>query len=126
MQTLWQLRKLSTNENLNDPQPLPENWGPVFGLKGFEDRLGNLSWVGIEDQGWFDTGVPVPDSSENVSDVAWERAKNYLAASDWAVLSDVPMTKEKKAQWIEYRRILREIRGQEGFPNNISWPNQPE
>ena len=127
MTTLWQLRKLSTNENLSEPQPLPENWGPIFGLHGFVEKLNDLSWVGVEDQGWFDTGVQVSSpSTQDAAGLAWSRAKTYLEQTDWTMLPDVPMTKEKKTQWVEYRRILREIRTQDGFPNNISWPNQPE
>jgi len=37
---LWQLKNLSTNEALNEPQRLPENWGPIFGMAGIQDRLG--------------------------------------------------------------------------------------
>ena len=41
----WQLRKLSTNEVLEDASVLPTNWGPIFGLAGVKDQLGDLSWV---------------------------------------------------------------------------------
>ena len=96
-------------------------------MHGFVEKLNDLSWVGVEDQGWFDTGVQYssPDTQDAAS-LAWSRAKTYLEQTDWAMLTDVPMTKEKKTQWVEYRRILREIRTQDGFPNSIVWPNQPE
>ena len=42
------------------------------------------------------------------------------------MLSDVPMTAGDKAKWIEYRRGLREIRLQPGFPDSIQWPARPE
>lgn len=51
----WQLKKLSTNQSLSEPGPLPVNWGPIFGLHGFSEKLGNLSWLGsdYEDKGWI-------------------------------------------------------------------------
>tara|TARA_R110002126_G_scaffold4598_1_gene24279 strand:- start:949 stop:1311 length:363 start_codon:yes stop_codon:yes gene_type:complete len=50
----WQLKKLSTNEALSEPSALPINWGPIFGLHGFVEKLGDLSWLGTAyaDQGW--------------------------------------------------------------------------
>jgi hypothetical protein len=42
------------------------------------------------------------------------------------MLPDVPMTAAKKDAWVEYRRALRDIRLQSGFPDNIQWPVRPE
>lgn len=127
--SLWQLKKLSTGEALNEPQPLPENWGPIFGLHGFADRLGDLSWLGeaYNDQGWVQVGeAPPPPAEATKAQLEWDRAKQMLQESDWSMLPDVPMTAGDKAAWIEYRRGLREIRLQAGFPDNIVWPTRPE
>jgi len=35
------------------------------------------------------------------------------------------MTSGDKALWIEYRRALRDIRLQAGFPTSIVWPAKP-
>ena len=126
---LWQLKKLSTGETLNEPQRLPENWGPIFGMAGIQDRLGDLSWLGEDfiDQGWFIVGEsPADPVQATQAELAWDRAKKMLAESDWSMLSDVPMTAGNKALWIEYRRALREIRLQAGFPSSIQWPSKPE
>jgi len=48
-----------------------------------------------------------------------------LRASDWSVLSDVPMTTEKRAEWETYRQALRDITTQSD-PFNITWPTPPE
>jgi hypothetical protein len=125
---LWQLKKLSTNETLNDPQKLPENWGPIFGLAGFQDRLGDLSWLGenFADQGWFVVGdAPADPSQSTEAELAWEQAKKMLQESDWSMLSDIPMTAGNKVLWIEYRRALREIRLHPNFPN-MAWPVRPD
>lgn len=127
---LWQLKKLSTGEALNEPQKLPENWGPIFGMPGIQDRIGNLSWLGeaYTDQGWVvvEGEAPADPVQATQAELAWENAKRLLRESDWAVLSDVPMNKTQKTLWIEYRRELREVRLQPGFPTNINWPNIPE
>ena len=127
---LWQLKKLSTNEALNEPQKLPNNWGPIFGLSGFQDRIGNLSWLGeaYADQGWVvvEGEAPTDTIQATQAELAWENAKALLRDSDWAVLSDVPMTAGDKTAWIEYRKALREIRLQPEFPTSINWPVKPE
>ena len=126
---LWQLKKLSTNEALNEAGPLPNNWGPVFGMAGIQDRLGDLSWLGeaFNDQGWVQvegTAATVAEASPEW--IAWNNAKTLLAASDWSMLSDVPLTVSAKQLWIEYRRDLRNIRSQAQFPATITWPVKPE
>lgn len=124
---LWQLKRISTNQALNEPQNLPENWGPIFGLSGVKDKLGDLSWVGLEDQGWFEVEGTLPSSGvSSLSDIEWNKAKGLLIDSDWSMLPDVPMTAGDKEKWIEYRKALREIKLQEGFPDTISWPAKPE
>jgi hypothetical protein len=65
----------------------------------------------------------VPSSA---AELAWDRAKKMLAESDWSVLPDVPMTSGDRALWIEYRRALRDIRTQPGFPEDIQWPKAPD
>jgi len=125
---LWQLKKISTGETLNEPQKLPENWGPIFGLHGFIDQLGDLSWLGeaYADQGWFVVGeAPAEPAQSTPAELAWEKAKRLLRESDWSMLPDVPMNKTQKALWAAYRRELREIRLHAEFPN-MSWPVAPE
>lgn len=129
MKKLWQLKNLTTNEPLSEPQPLPENWGPVFGLSGFIDKLDDLGWLGEEyaNTGWVIVGEEIDTVDESLlRQTEWERAKQLLQESDWTMMPDVPMTKGDKSMWIEYRRQLREIRLQAGFPSEIEWPLPPE
>lgn len=101
-------------------------------MSGIVDQIGDLSWLGeaYEGQGWVEVGDAPPASPEPAAsteaELAWERAKQLLRESDWSMLSDVPMTTRQKSAWIEYRKALREIRLQSGFPNNIQWPKAPE
>ena len=45
-----------------------------------------------------------------------------LAETDWMALTDVTMSTEMAA----YRQALRDIPSQEGFPNEVTWPTEPE
>jgi len=121
----WELRKLSTNEVVQGPEPLPENWGPIFGLHGVKDQLSDLSWVGKDDLGWFEVS-PDPEPDEpSAEDEARTTRNKLLADSDWAVMSDTPMTAGERDAWIAYRQSLRDITLDADFPSNISWPALP-
>ena len=123
---MWQLKKLSTGEALNEAQSLPENWGSIFGMAGIKDRLGDLSWLGeaYADQGWVE--VSEPSKITMSVEVANATVEQMLKNTAWAVASDnTSLTKEQFAQWMEYRRALREVHLQVGFPTNIVWPAEP-
>lgn len=123
---LWQLKKLSTGETLNAPQKLPENWGPIFGMGGIKDRLGDLSWLGdaYADQGWVEVGeettIPTTANEVNATIEQWLRNTAWAVASD-----DITITKGQRADWMAFRQALRDIPLQAGFPTNIVWPAEP-
>lgn len=52
------------------------------------------------------------------------RAKRnqLLLESDWTQIPDVPLDKEA---WGLYRQALRDITTQEGFPQNVTFPDKP-
>lgn len=134
MNKLWQLKKISTGEALNEPQPLPENWGSIVGLHGFKDKLSDLgAWLGepYTDQGWFETDIIDETKNGSVngltkSELVLRQVGEKLKESDWSVLPDVPMTLEQKQAWIEYRQGLRNVKLQGGFPNDVEWPAVPK
>lgn len=127
MAELWQLKNTTTNELIGDPQRLPKNWGSIFGMENVKDKLDDLSWVGINDQGWFlvgDDGIDLP-LEQTLSEKMWQKAKDLLKESDWSMLPDVPLNSGKKDEWEDYRAALRDIKAQEGFPESIVWPLKP-
>jgi hypothetical protein len=126
---LWQLKNLVTMEPLTEPQELPENWGPVFGLANFEDKLGDLSWIGPEhaDTGWFYVGdKPPPPEPASREDLIRQETWDRLRECDYRVLPDEPITAGKRAEWIEYRRELRRVHASTAFPDNFKLPDPPE
>jgi hypothetical protein len=61
------------------------------------------------------------DDSEAMS----KEQKKRLLDSDFTQLSDSPYTEEEKAEWVIYRKALRDMNGQPDWPN-IPWPLKPE
>ena len=46
-----------------------------------------------------------------------------LTESDWTQVADAPVD---QAAWATYRQALRDIPSQAGFPNEVTWPTEPE
>jgi hypothetical protein len=127
---LWQLKNLQTNEALNEAQKLPENWGPIFGMAGIVDRLGDLSWLGdaYANQGWVQVEEPAaPEATtEELTATAMSQIEHYILQSNPMVAADnTSMTRDQRTAWIEYRRLVRDIPLQVDFPRQINWPSIP-
>ena len=54
---------------------------------------------------------------------ARERRDQLLSDCDYLMMSDYPAT--KKAAWKTYRKSLRDVPKQAGFPDSIHWPTKP-
>jgi len=123
---LWQLKRLSTNEPLNELQELPDNWKNIFGLHASKDRLGDLSWAGHEDMGWFEIG-PAPDPATDKGLLIQQQIQAFLDESaDKVSMENSSITKAERIAWMEYRQALKEIHLQLGYPENVFWPVRPE
>lgn len=127
---MWQLKNLQTGEALNEAQRLPENWGPIFGMAGIQDKLGDLSWLGdaYANQGWVQVEEPAaPEpTTEELTATVMSQIEHYILQSNPMVAADnTSMTRDQRAAWIEYRRLVREIPLQVGFPSQINWPSIP-
>lgn len=123
------MKRLSSGEELSEPQLLPENWGPVFGLHNFEDKLSDLSWIGPEhaDTGWFCVGEePPPPEPASREDLIRQEAWDRLRGSDYLVLPDEPITAGKRAEWLAYRNELRLVHKANVFPEDFEMPRPPE
>lgn len=57
-------------------------------------------------------------------DVRLERNK-LLSDTDHLIQADYPISDEKKQEIKVYRQALRDIPQQDGFPDNIAWPDKP-
>lgn len=127
---LWQLKNLLTGSPLSQAGDLPDNWGPIFGLHGYIDKIGDLSWLGpaYENMGWVQVEgeLPPPPPEKTKEEIELDRVKTLLQESDWSMLPDVPMTVGEKENWLKYRAALRLVKHQQEFPENILWPQKPK
>jgi hypothetical protein len=105
---MWQLRRLSTNEALSEAGPLPNNWGPIFGLHGFLEKIGDLSWVGpaYADQGWIKLSEAEEIDITSAKIIA--KAEKERARAN-QVLGNPLITVGEKITWNEYLLALDEV-----------------
>ena len=123
---LWQLVNIETRVVLRGPEELPDNWAGIFGLAGIKYKLSELSWMGpsYAGLGWEEVVVEVEEVPPEV--LVKIRVRELLAATDWVMLPDVPMTVGEKQKWVAYRMALRSVKTQSKFPHHIDWPVAPE
>lgn len=72
------------------------------------------AWI----QAWTVEQLPLEDAERNVR----SKRDSLLARSDWTQVIDAPVD---QAAWAAYRQALRDIPSQQGFPYNITWPQEP-
>lgn len=68
--------------------------------------------------------APTP-TTEQLADAARQTRDTLMAASDWTVLADSPLSTAQKNSWKAYRQALRDVPSQTGFPDSITWPVKP-
>ena len=56
---------------------------------------------------------------------ARQKRDRLLAATDYVVMPDYPISADKLAEIKTYRQALRDIPEQAGFPRTIAWPDKP-
>jgi hypothetical protein len=67
--------------------------------------------------------APPPPTSESIATQARTQRDALLSQSDWTQVADAPVD---QSAWATYRRALRDVPRQAGFPANIVWPTRPE
>ena len=79
---------------------------------------------------WFTHYIAVEPDAAGKAAMDAEQGKRVrddrnarLAACDWTQLPD--SSKAGKAEWVKYRKDLRGLPLQKGFPWNITWPTEP-
>lgn len=81
-------------------------------------------------QQWFSTFSLMPATPEETEAWLAEKAAEVrserdtlLAGCDWTQIADAPVD---KAAWASYRKALRDVTAQAGFPRSVTWPIKPE
>ena len=76
----------------------------------------------------WSTEPPAPTKEELFVQLRSMRA-GKLAASDWTVLPDAPLSADEQMAWKVYRQQLRDLPAQPGAPwtsDTIPWPVEPK
>jgi uncharacterized protein YbjT (DUF2867 family) len=64
--------------------------------------------------------------SQKLLDIQADEARTQrdalLSQSDWTQVPDAPVDQQA---WADYRQALRDLPEQEGFPQEVVWPNPP-
>lgn len=95
-------------------------------MQGYIERLGDLSWVGYPDQGWFIVSQKEIDYNEQKKAIDLQIKCLLYESSDKVSVDNVEITKGERIAWMEYRRLLKEINLQPGYPFEIDWPKKPD
>lgn len=69
--------------------------------------------------------VPAPTTEELAAQARSQRDA-LIAATDYLMATDYPLTDEKRQELTVYRQALRDVPEQSGFPTEIIWPEKPE
>lgn len=94
-------------------------------MEGVKDRLSDLSWLGIENQAWFEVEVPDPVIDQKAI-VDQQIAKELADTVQMVALDNLSLTKGQLADWMSYRQLVKEIPLQPDYPNSVIWPIKPE
>lgn len=67
----------------------------------------------------------IPEKTEAEEQVRAQR-DSLIAATDFLMASDYPISDEDRAAVAAYRQALRDVPQQEGFPSDVKWPSEPK
>lgn len=68
---------------------------------------------------------PPPPTDDDLAAAIRAERNMKIAACDWTVLSDAPLTLAEKTNWKAYRQALRDVTAQPTFPQSVEWPVEP-
>ena len=140
--TIGQLRK--DNPNTSFPKNIPDELlaefdvypATVAEVPTFTERTQTITQNETATQvngAWVYSWTVADKKAEEVT--AYDTAKGVsvrsqrdelLASCDWMAIKSFEAGSAVSAEWATYRQALRDVSAQEGFPNTIVWPTQPE
>ena len=113
------------------------HWNGTSGEIEYNDGKANLgiTSIGIYSQAEtsFNNEIQrqkdLGDASVSQSSFLWEKLRNerdnLLLFSDFTQLGDIGLSDTKKAEWVTYRKALRDLPANTSDPANPNWPTKP-
>ena len=129
----YTFRNLQTdNPNVSFPYPLPDDIKVDYNVAdvnenakpSFDPLLENIvetAMTVVDGVAQINYAKEAASTSEKESRIRNQRDYG-LKNSDYMALSDITMSDE----WTVYRQALRDVPQQDGFPDNVTWPDPPE
>lgn len=85
---------------------------------------GNVPFTPEEEAEWDTMEAEYAAGANNRAAAAIRTERDAkLSESDWTQVADAPVD---KTAWATYRQSLRDVPSQSGFPNEVTWPTEPE
>ena len=113
------------------------HWNGSSGEIEYNDGKANLgiTSIGIYSQAetTFNNEIQrkkdLDDAYTSQSSFLWEKLRSerdsLLLFSDFTQLSDIGLSESKKAEWVTYRKALRDLPANTSDPANPNWPTKP-
>jgi hypothetical protein len=101
-----------TNPTVGTDQKLVKSWTPEF-ING--------EWI-LNHQAVNMTAEEIAERDGVIAANVREDRDKRLAETDWRFRSDM----NPSQAWADYCQTLRDVPAQEGFPHDVTWPDQPE
>ena len=113
------------------------HWDGSSGEIEYNDGTANLGITSIGIYSQADTTFnneiqrrkDLNDEFTNSSSFLWMKLRNerddLLLFSDYTQLADSGLTDSKKAEWVNYRKSLRDLPANTSDPANPTWPTKP-
>ena len=83
---------------------------------------GQVFTVQVQDK----TAEDIEAETQSLSAKVRAQRDRILAQSDWRVMKSAETGTPMDADWEAYRQALRDVPQQEGFPQTVEWPNDPD
>lgn len=110
-------------QEITKPNPAPNTYAKYAEAAAWC----NTNNAMIEDKGNYYEVVAVPaPTAEELAAQARSQRDALIAATDYLMATDYPLTDEKRQELTVYRQALRDVPEQPGFPTEIAWPVKPE
>ena len=117
-------------KNLTEIKTIKEKNGvKVFSIneEQYDDLADNCD---ASESGGVITIIKSAEWLENKTNEAWRKIRKQrnqlLKDSDYIMVSDAPITTEKKEEWETYRQVLRDIPQDYDSPDEVVYPDKPE
>ena len=95
-------------------------------LEGLTQTCADGGLVKAYDDQYYLSGEAPEIPAEILAQKIRDNRSRLLRESDWTQAADAPFNTEEKAAWAMYRQALRDVPEQDGFPDNVVWPDKPE